>query len=58
MITLKNKSSIFKNKVHLVSGGTGSFGKKFIYTVLKNFDLKKIIIYNIDELKNFIYLKY
>jgi FlaA1/EpsC-like NDP-sugar epimerase len=53
MITLKNKSSIFKNKVILVTGGTSSFGKKFIYTVLKNFDPKKIIIYSRDELKQF-----
>ena len=53
MITLKNKNSIFKNKVILITGGTGSFGKKFIDIVLNNFDPKKIIIYSRDELKQF-----
>ncbi len=37
----------------LITGGTGSFGKKFIETVLKNYTPKKIIIYSRDELKQF-----
>lgn len=37
----------------LVTGGTGSFGKKFISTVLKRYQPKKIIIYSRDELKQF-----
>lgn len=40
-------------KTILITGGTGSFGKKFIETVLKNFTPKKIIIYSRDELKQF-----
>lgn len=42
-----------KGKSILVTGGTGSFGKKFIKTVLENFDVKKIVIYSRDELKQF-----
>jgi UDP-N-acetylglucosamine 4,6-dehydratase len=53
MITLKNKKNFFKGKVILLTGGTGSFGKKFINIVLKNFNPKKIIIYSRDELKQF-----
>jgi UDP-N-acetylglucosamine 4,6-dehydratase len=38
----------------LVTGGTGSFGKKFIKTVLEKYpDVKKIIIYSRDEFKQF-----
>ena len=42
---------MFKNKSILVTGGTGSFGKKFIYKILKNYSPKKVIIYSRDELK-------
>lgn len=36
----------------LITGGTGSFGKKFIESILKNYpDANKIIIYSRDELK-------
>ena len=39
------------NKVVLVTGGTGSFGKIFVETYLKKYKPKKIIIYSRDELK-------
>jgi UDP-N-acetylglucosamine 4,6-dehydratase/5-epimerase len=42
-----NKKTIF------VTGGTGSFGKKFIEHVLNNFSPDKIIIYSRDELKQY-----
>jgi len=42
------------NKVILVTGGTGSFGKRFISRVLEKYPkVKKIIIYSRDELKQF-----
>ncbi len=41
------------NKSILITGGTGSFGKKFIETVLSNYKPKKIIVYSRDELKQF-----
>jgi len=40
-------------KTILITGGTGSFGKKFVETVLKRYNPKKIIIYSRDELKQF-----
>lgn len=42
-----------KGKTVLVTGGTGSFGNKFIKTVLDNYDVKKIIVYSRDELKQY-----
>lgn len=40
------------NKSVLITGGTGSFGKKFIETILNRFpQVRKIIIYSRDELK-------
>jgi len=44
---------MFNNKSILITGGTGSFGKKYIQTILKNYNPKKIIIYSRDELKQF-----
>lgn len=46
---------MLNNKTILVTGGTGSFGKKFIKTVLKKYpDVKKIIIFSRDEYKQFV----
>lgn len=39
------------NKIVLITGGTGSFGKKFTEMILKEHDVKKIIIYSRDEFK-------
>lgn len=45
---------MLNNKVVLITGGTGSFGKQFIKTILERYqDVKKIIIYSRDELKQF-----
>ena len=41
------------NKNILITGGTGSFGKQFIATVLKKFKPKKLVIYSRDEQKQF-----
>jgi UDP-N-acetylglucosamine 4,6-dehydratase/5-epimerase len=41
------------NKVILVTGGTGSFGKKFIQIVLERYKPKKLIIFSRDELKQY-----
>tara|TARA_Y100000768_G_C23950369_1_gene669843 strand:- start:588 stop:1586 length:999 start_codon:yes stop_codon:yes gene_type:complete len=40
-------------KTILVTGGTGSFGKKFIETLLSKVKPKKIIVYSRDELKQY-----
>ncbi|WP_378950633.1 UDP-N-acetylglucosamine 4,6-dehydratase (inverting) [Pelosinus sp. sgz500959] len=44
---------MFNNKSILVTGGTGSFGKKFIKTVLEKYKPKKVIVFSRDELKQF-----
>ena len=44
---------MFDNKVILITGGTGSFGKKYVEVLLERFKPKKIIIYSRDELKQF-----
>lgn len=41
----------WKNKVILITGGTGSFGKKFTKIMLAEKQPKKIIIFSRDELK-------
>ena len=49
-----NNKNFLKNKTLLVTGGTGSFGKKFVQTVLKKHkEIKKIIVFSRDELKQF-----
>jgi UDP-N-acetylglucosamine 4,6-dehydratase len=40
------------NKTILVTGGTGSFGRKFITEALKH-DVKKVIVFSRDELKQY-----
>ena len=42
-----------ENKTILITGGTGSFGKNFAKHLLENFNLKKLIIFSRDELKQF-----
>ena len=43
---------MLSNKTVLITGGTGSFGKEFIKTILDRYPkVKKIIIYSRDELK-------
>jgi len=45
------KSLDLDGKVILVTGGTGSFGRRFIETVLRRYDPRKVIVYSRDELK-------
>ena len=44
---------MLNNKVVLITGGTGSFGKAFTKTVLSKYKPRKLIIYSRDELKQF-----
>jgi UDP-N-acetylglucosamine 4,6-dehydratase len=41
----------WSEQVVLVTGGTGSFGKKFVETMLRNYHPQKLIIFSRDELK-------
>lgn len=47
----RKSKKYFDGKTLLVTGGTGSFGKKFIKTVLKNYKIKRLVVYSRDELK-------
>ena len=44
---------MFNDKSILVTGGTGSFGRRYVKTLLERFQPKKLIIYSRDELKQF-----
>tara|TARA_B110000285_G_C15060600_1_gene582161 strand:+ start:156 stop:1160 length:1005 start_codon:yes stop_codon:yes gene_type:complete len=45
---------MLNNKSVLITGGTGSFGKKFVETVLKKYPkIKRLIIFSRDELKQY-----
>ena len=42
---------MLNNQSILITGGTGSFGKKFTEMILKQYDPKRVIIYSRDEFK-------
>ncbi|RZJ22726.1 MAG: UDP-N-acetylglucosamine 4,6-dehydratase (inverting) [Acinetobacter sp.] len=42
---------MFNDKTILITGGTGSFGHKFITMTLKKYNPKKLIIFSRDEMK-------
>ena len=51
MQNLSKINKLFKNKTILITGGTGSFGSKFIQKIL-SVDCK-IVIFSRDELKQY-----
>ena len=48
-----NSNLNLNNKTVLITGGTGSFGKQFINTILDRYQPQKVIVYSRDELKQF-----
>ena len=44
---------MFNEKTILITGGTGSFGKLFIKTILERYQPRRLIVYSRDELKQF-----
>ena len=42
-----------KDKVVLVTGGTGSFGRRFARVILDNYPVRKLLIYSRDEMKQY-----
>ena len=44
---------MFDGKTILVTGGTGSFGKQFVATMLSRFRPQKVVVLSRDELKQF-----
>ncbi|MFM9973060.1 MAG: polysaccharide biosynthesis protein [Beijerinckiaceae bacterium] len=51
--TRVSMSAIFNDKVVLITGGTGSFGKEFARTILAESNPRKVVIFSRDELKQF-----
>ncbi len=43
--------SVLKDKVVLITGGTGSFGRRFAEAALRKYEAKKVIIFSRDEWK-------
>jgi UDP-N-acetylglucosamine 4,6-dehydratase len=44
---------MFNNKSVLITGGTGSFGHRYVSTLLNNYNLDRLVIYSRDELKQY-----
>ena len=44
---------MLNNKSILITGGTGSFGHQYAYTLLEKFKVRRIVIYSRDELKQY-----
>ncbi|PCH99907.1 MAG: UDP-N-acetylglucosamine 4,6-dehydratase (inverting) [Alphaproteobacteria bacterium] len=44
---------MFDDKTIFITGGTGSFGKRFVQTILEKYNPKRIVIYSRDELKQY-----
>ena len=44
---------MFNDTSILITGGTGSFGRQYVRTILSRFKPRKLIVYSRDELKQF-----
>ena len=44
---------MFDNKSVLITGGSGSFGRMYVRTILERFNPKRVIVYSRDELKQY-----
>ncbi len=44
---------MFNNKSILITGGTGSFGKEYVRTLLERYKPERLIVYSRDELKQY-----
>ena len=50
---MNTTNDIFSDKSVLITGGTGSFGKQYVKTLVTRFRPKKVIVFSRDELKQF-----
>jgi UDP-N-acetylglucosamine 4,6-dehydratase len=50
---MESDSFSLNGKAVLVTGGTGSFGKLFVRTALERLDVKKLVVFSRDELKQY-----
>ena len=44
---------MFDDKSILITGGTGSFGKQYVKTILERYRPRRLVVYSRDELKQF-----
>ncbi len=44
---------MFDNKSILITGGTGSFGKKYVKTILARYKPSRVVVFSRDELKQY-----
>src|SRR6185312_5917923 len=44
---------MFDSKSILITGGTGSFGKKYVKTLLERYKPRRLVVYSRDELKQY-----
>ena len=44
---------MLNDKSILITGGTGSFGHRFVSTLLEKYNLKRLVILSRDELKQY-----
>jgi UDP-N-acetylglucosamine 4,6-dehydratase len=44
---------VFNNKSILITGGTGSFGRQYVRTILSRYEPRRLVIYSRDELKQY-----
>ena len=49
----QDQPDFFRDKVILITGGTGSFGRTFVRTVVHEYEPKKVIVFSRDELKQY-----
>jgi UDP-N-acetylglucosamine 4,6-dehydratase len=50
---MNSLENTIKGQVVLITGGTGSFGKQFLSTVVEKHEPRKLIVFSRDELKQF-----
>lgn len=53
MRNFSDQTPDFDGKDILVTGGTGSFGKAFIHTVLERYNPRRVVVFSRDELKQY-----
>lgn len=53
MSALSDPYREFDNKSVLVTGGTGSFGRRFIRSLLDHSDVRRVVVYSRDEFKQY-----
>src|SRR5713226_6150498 len=53
LASMRGGSRLLNDAAILITGGTGSFGKKIVEIVLRRYKPRKLIVFSRDELKQF-----